>query len=257
MKHVVLSEHALATRKEYVSKTGRPLWRTSYMGSSWRSAEGNPEILPDVVYPVAFLVEQAAGTIVRPHYHTAAQFQVFVEGSGKIGRHALDGVTVHYANAYTTYGPIECGEKGLSYFTLRNGWDLGPQYMPDERERLKQQENRQHRAAVSAEFHALDESDRKTLRSVETHPLLEKAADGLNASWHRLPPGETVTGEDPDNGNGQYWLVVSGTALIGGTILAPRSCIFLASPEPPIKLTAGEGGAEILALQFPKAPSKH
>ena len=55
--------------------------------------------------PMAYLVEQAAGAVVAPHYHQVDQFQLFVGGSGRIGTHALEGVTVHYAGAHSPYGP--------------------------------------------------------------------------------------------------------------------------------------------------------
>ena len=57
--------------------------------------------------------------------HHINQFQVFVDGSGKVGRHAALPITVQYANGYTPYGPIEAGVTGVRYFTLRQQWDPG------------------------------------------------------------------------------------------------------------------------------------
>ena len=69
--------------------------------------------------PTVALIEQPAGFEFMPHFHRQNQFQVFVGGSESIGRHALAPVVVHYAGAYTDYGPRVAGPKGIQYFTLR------------------------------------------------------------------------------------------------------------------------------------------
>lgn len=69
--------------------------------------------------PTVALIEQPAGFEFMPHFHRHNQFQVFVGGSGSIGRHALAPVVVHCAGAYTDYGPRVAGPEGIQYFTLR------------------------------------------------------------------------------------------------------------------------------------------
>ena len=71
--------------------------------------------------PTVALIEQPAGFEFMPHFHRQNQFQVFVGGSGSLGRHALAPVVVHYAGAYTGYGPLLAGPEGIQYFTLRPG----------------------------------------------------------------------------------------------------------------------------------------
>ncbi len=72
-----------------------------------------------MVAPHSFLLEQPPNTTLEAHFHRNNQFQVFVEGGGTIGRHALGPVVVHYAGAYTGYGPLVSGPQGLKYFKLR------------------------------------------------------------------------------------------------------------------------------------------
>ena len=78
-----------------------------------------------VLFPVAYRVHQGPGTVSQPHFHQANQFQVFVEGEGFFGKQPVRAVRAQYAQAFTPYGPIVAGDPGLSYLTLRNGWDPG------------------------------------------------------------------------------------------------------------------------------------
>jgi hypothetical protein len=64
------------------------------------------------------------------------QFQVFVEGDGRIGAHTTTPPTVQYANGHTPYGPIVASAAGIQYFTLRQRWDPGAKYLPASRARL-------------------------------------------------------------------------------------------------------------------------
>ena len=69
--------------------------------------------------PQALLVEQTPNSVVPPHFHGIDQFQGVVNGSGMLGKHRVAPVCIHYANAYTGYGPINAGDDGIYYFTLR------------------------------------------------------------------------------------------------------------------------------------------
>ncbi len=86
--------------------------------------------------PHAFLIEQDPDTTILPHFHRQNQFQVIVGGGGSLGRHAVQPLLVHYAGAYTGYGPIVCGVQEVQYLTLRPRYDSGAQFMPEARERL-------------------------------------------------------------------------------------------------------------------------
>ena len=109
--------------------------------------EADPE--PESLFPMAFLVEQDPGKVVKPHFHQADQFQVVVGGEARMGTHDVTGIAVHYTNRYSAYGPIVATEKGVNYFTLRNGWDPGARYMPEQRLVLKEKRKEPHREAVA------------------------------------------------------------------------------------------------------------
>jgi len=59
---------------------------------------------------------------------------------------------------------------------------------------------------------------------------------------------------DPGRGAGQYWIVVGGS--LHDQRLDKMSCLFLIEDEPALKVVAGPGGVEILAMQFPKTVSR-
>src|SRR5688572_4441868 len=69
--------------------------------------------------PTVFLVEQPPNTTLQPHFHRQNQFQLFVGGGGTFGRAPLQPITVHYAGAYTAYGPLVAAGQGIQYFTIR------------------------------------------------------------------------------------------------------------------------------------------
>jgi hypothetical protein len=169
---------------------------------------------------------------VGAHYHQADQFQVIVGGAGRLGTHDVTAGDVHFAGAWTAYGPLRAGGGGLQYFTLRNGWDPGARYMefPDNRATLRRLPRR-HREAVGE---------------------IAPDADGLCTRRYRLAAGEAVTGPDPGAGGGQFWLLVSGTMTRDGTHLPARSCAFVHPQDAPFNAVAGVDGLELLLLQFPR-----
>ena len=61
-----------------------------------------------------------------------------------------------------------------------------------------------------------------------------------------------MTGPDPGTGGGQFWIVLSGSASArGAALLPPNSCVFVGPDDGALTVTAGNGGAETLCLQFP------
>src|SRR5262245_66091527 len=61
--------------------------------------------------PMAFLAQYDAGDRSCAHYHSVDQFQILVQGSGQFGRHEVAPYCVHFARAYTPYGPLHADEK--------------------------------------------------------------------------------------------------------------------------------------------------
>lgn len=229
---VTASADAVRATRRRASSNGTSFWLTSYMGANRYTQSAGEPPGPGAIYPMAFLVEQDGDEAVGAHYHQADQFQVMIAGSGRLGSHDVAPVAVHFAGAYSPYGPLRAGAGGLHYFTLRNGWDPGASYMefPDNRAGLRAVPRR-HREAVG-----------------ETGA---PAPDGFCARRHRIAPGASETGPDPATGAGQFWLVLSGSLTLRGAALPPNSCVFVYPDEAPLIATAGADGLEVLAMQFP------
>lgn len=246
MPVLVSGEAARANRRAIVSN-GVQAHLTTFIGANRYTASAEPPPGPEAVYPMAFLVEQPAGSVVASHFHESNQFQIVVGGSGSLGRHALQPIAVHYSNAFSAYGPITAGEEGLQYLTLRNGYDRGARYLPAAREELRGVHRRFREAVADATPPAGPPAE------ATTETLLAATPDGLGAWRHRLPPGAPLQGPDPASGDGQFWVVTSG-ALRGadGATLPALSCAFVGPDEAPLAVTAGETGLEVVVVQYPR-----
>jgi hypothetical protein len=234
-------------------KTGNG-WLTTFMGQNRNTLkQGQTPPEAGTLYPMAFLVEKEPHAVTKPHFHEADQYQVIVQGGGRLGTHDVGTVAVHYTDAWSAYGPIVAADEGISWFTLRNAWDSGARYMPAAREQLRaaRVRNFQHREATSPPQPVISAAD-LAHGGVFCAAVIAQTADGM-ATWrYRLPPGASVSGPDPGTGGGQFWIVLSGSATAGGAaLLPPNSCVFVGPHDGALGVTAGDGGAETLCLQFP------
>lgn len=241
----------LATRRR---RTGNG-WNTPFIGKN-RSLlqEGETPPRDDIVYPMAFLVEKDAGAVVHPHFHSADQYQVVVQGGGRLGKHAIGTVAVHYTDAFSAYGPIVAAEEGVSWFTLRNSWDPGARYMPAHRQTLRDARAKiAHREATCGPMPPLSVAALAALTCVSSEAVIQETKDGLGTWRYTVPAGESVIGPAPSSGGGQFWLVTSGSASVpGGALLPPQSCVFVGPDEAVSTMTAGPGGADLICMQFPR-----
>jgi hypothetical protein len=245
------SEVALQTARRKTSNG----WLTTFIGqnrNTLKSGEAAPE--PGVLYPMAFLVEKEPHAVVKPHFHQADQYQVVVQGGGRLGTHDVGTVAVHYTDAWSAYGPITAADEGISWFTLRNAWDSGARYMPAARDQLRtaRAQNFQHREATAGPMLVTSAAELARTDRLVCLPVIERTTDGM-ATWrYRLPPGTAMVGPDPAEGGGQFWIVLSGTMSAGASASLPvNSCIFVAPNDGGLAVTAGDAGAEALCLQFP------
>jgi hypothetical protein len=242
MPLIAAAAEAAATRRR-ASSDGTGFWHTTYLGTNRYRPDAAPPPAQGALYAMAFLVEQDPGSTVRAHFHQADQFQVVLAGDGTLGTHAVAPVAVHFTAAHSAYGPIRAGAAGLTYFTLRNGWDPGARYMPEARAALPRP--RRHREAVGP---APAPTAPTAARRV---PVLAAAPDGLAAWHHHLPAGAPLTGPGPAADAGHYWLVVAGSLHHGSAELGPWSCMFVTPGEPAPAAHAGAAGAALLSLHFP------
>lgn len=252
MIHIKSSHDVERVRHRGSPAEGPQTWVTTYLGPSRGSgAAAEPEAPLGVICPVAYLIDQEPGKSSAPHFHQADQFQVVVAGGGYIGKHAVPTVSVHYAGAYTPYGPIHPGTDGISYMTMRNGFDPGAKRMPHERELLKNG-GRKPRATIGDAIAPLEPEGLLALREPTSTALIAPHADALGAWVYRLAPGSALPGPDPSAGRGQFWLVLGGELAAGAQPSLPRlSCLFVSPDEPALVAKAGASGCEVLALQFP------
>jgi hypothetical protein len=234
-------------------KTGNG-WHTTYIGQNRNTLkEGDAAPADDIIYPMAFLVEKDPGAIVKPHFHQADQYQVIVQGGGRMGIHEVASVAVHYTDRYSAYGPIIAAGEGVSWFTLRNAWDPGARYMPAHRQQLRDARARwQHREATCGPLPPLSGAERAALATASGQEVIAATKDGLGTWRYTLPPLGSVTGPDPASGGGQFWLVASGSAAVPNrALLPPNSCVFVGPEDAAAVLTAGSAGADLLCMQFP------
>ena len=264
MARFVAWQTAEATRRPGESIVGDiKLMRTDFFGPSKffysmskdERMQLHEELLKRPDSPHAFLIEVPGNSETPAHFHRVPQYQVFVHGGGKLGRrHAVEVVTVHYVDEYTGYGPILAANEGLSYFTLRNFFDPGAEYVdrPGVRERLRPSARRY--LVVGPEKIGLCSSESVAARrDIALDCVIEPYDDGLASYVLRAGPGIAATGPDPAAGGGQYWLVLNGSVMHAGIEYARHSLAWVSGSEEPYAATAGDAGFEVGVFQFPRA----
>jgi hypothetical protein len=205
------------------------------------------------VSPQAYTVKQAYENIAHPHYHQTEQWQVIVQGAGKLGRDPVAPVALHFTDPYTAYGPIVPEKEGLTYFTLRARSDPGACMLADQgvkeairpskrRFILKRQDDLRIGTAVAVRARL------KTALDV----VVERHADGLAAWMLRLPPGAKAEWPAECGGAGRHLMVAAGSLLYNDKPLPYESLAFAYAGEGGPDTHAGPDGAEVLIMQYPQ-----
>lgn len=219
----------------------------AYHKAEWLETDRDPQLSPTV-----FLIEQPAGTVLATHFHGQNQFQVVVDGGGTMGPHPLAPYMVHYAGAYTGYGPIIAGPQGLKYFTIRPVFDQGAMMLSTDRHKMVRGPKRHVNSPV---YQPLDEAALARLPGPQCIDLVPLANDKLAVQAWRLPPGGCATALDPAGSSGQFFMVVGGSLLQDGQSLGLWESVYVSPDEAPLVLLAGPQGAQLLLMQSPpKAP---
>ena len=231
---------ALGSRKSAASTRRRMMLPDgfSFQRSDWMST-GNGAVQS----PTIFLVEQPAGSLLRPHFHRNNQFQVVVEGSGRIGRHEVKAGSVHYAGAYTGYGPVVAGPEGLSYFTIRSAFEIGALFVEESRHLLPAGPRYQtygQAPEIAAEVVG---------NEVVVRPCIARQDDDLDAIAVDVPADVTYLPPSPAAA-GQFLLVLQGAIQVGSSLLERWESAYADASEPGQIITASID-AKVLVLQMP------
>ena len=224
-----------AARRKAVPSGGSVIHKTPIIGPLAGETEA----------PTGFLVEQPPDVTIRPHFHFNCQFQVFVAGEGRLGRHPVRPLIVQYVGAHTGYGPIVAGTAApLWYLTLRPSVTSGAHYLPDERDRLDMTIPK--RQVMSPPFDVggpLDET--------RVDACLAPAVDGLAAWTVRLPPRRRIDAPRHPGGVGRYLLVAAGEMRVSDERLGPLGLAWATQDDESVPLEAGDAGLEAIVMQFP------
>jgi hypothetical protein len=216
---------------------------------------GTPTTMPDgsVVSdipdgPQAHVAIQGGDTEpIGTHFHGVDQFQVFVRGSGTVGRHHVVKGTAHYADRYTVYGPLRPGPAGMAYLTLRPVHDTGTSFMPGAREKLADLLEASGRPASDRRNLSLDLQG--PIATGAWHDLVDDE-DGLRISAFAAGPGEAVE-TFCVTGAGAYALVARGSLIPDEGGCAATGSLRWAAPGSSIEGRAEAAGARVVVLQFP------
>lgn len=214
---------------------------STFFKGEWMECGQDP-----VLSPTVFLAEQPPDYTLHTHFHRQNQFQLFVDGTGMLGPASVDPVTVHYAGAYTGYGPLVSGPQGLKYFTIRPVFDTGFIPATEAREKMVRGPKRHAQATIGAPWSA---ERLAALESVEDHFAVAPER-GLAVRHLRLPPNTRWQLAHVADSTGAFLFVLSGTALAAGGQLSLWESVF-AGAEETLDVVAGDSGAELVALHVP------
>lgn len=235
-------------RRRGQTKDGTSCWFTPLIGIGPESAGGAAAALREF-HPVAFLIEQDPRTSLKSHFHDANEFQLFIAGDGLFEKKVIKPLSLHYASAYNPYGPIDAGNSGLSYFTFRDGRDLGPHFMPEERNLLRTQ-RRSTRTAFVENIDNVRRFRDATSNQIDCVQLFPLEDDGFGAPIYYLPPNVGFVGPASGRSAGRWFCVLVGSIGLAEHRLDEHSCAFM-SPDKATAITAGPSGATVMTLQFP------
>lgn len=221
----------------------------TYFKSAWMKAGDDPAFSPTV-----FLVEQPPDVSLRTHFHRNNQFQLFVRGSGSLGPHPLAALTVHYAGAYSGYGPLVSGSDGLAYFTLRSVFETGSLTVAQHADQMKRGPKRQlHSQPVPIATAASLAGQ----MSVTVNDLIPLQVDAIAARLHTLPAYASHGGLDPAGSAGQFYVVLAGALIVGKHKLQAWQSLFVSANEGPLQLVASSQGVQVVCVQMPTKASEY
>jgi len=228
-----------ATRRNRKYPGGALGWK-----SEWMVNGDDPNLSPTV-----FLVEQPANETLPAHFHLNNQFQLFIEGSGRIGARKVGPVTVHYAGAYTGYGPLIAGPEGMKYFTIRTVLEEGAQVIACYEGKVP---DGPRRHATSKPIEIKSAAEIAALTTPEIVNAIEPAEDGLASASVCLPAAANLAPMDLGTGEGLFLFVLAGTIIVAGEVLGEWESLYTGADDHFPLIVAGPEGAQVVTMIPPK-----
>lgn len=200
----------------------------------------------------AFRIDMSANMQLDSHFHIVDQFQIFIAGSGTIGRHNAAMVTAHYADHHTGYGPLIAGDQGMSYLTLRPKSDAGLVKLstPNVRDQL-QPTKRRHRVSSQVVLSIPPVLAHIEAPIIETVMEEKEGDDGMTATVYRLGAHMACSAPDPRSTGGYFIIVMNGSLQHAGEAYEPWSLVWVSQDDNAPTLLAGDKGVEVLVSVFP------
>ncbi len=191
--------------------------------------------------PQAFCVRRPSSQgRLRVHWHPVPQFQYFVGGAGRMVNHEVQRGCVHYADAYTPYGPLDVVADDVAFLTLRATTDHGAFFMPETQTELR-----------TARIDRGHPTPRRNLSFDLAHAaagVVVADDDGLAIEVLDISPTQSARVDPGDAG--AYVVVVGGTLVDALDVVEVNGFRFVAHAE---SLRAGADGARVGVLRFPRA----
>jgi hypothetical protein len=194
----------------------------------------------------AYLVEQK-NYVLRAHLHPVDQFQILYGAPGSLfARRPIADLVVHYADAYTVYGPLVGADPPLRYFTLRAQHTDATEFMPQARALVPKRPGR----SLHRDLDPSTVDGPAPARSVSS-TVLDDQRDGLRVTCVSGGAGAPIT--VPEAGPaGQFSFVVGGSVESGGASYGPETVGWHPAGSAEWVGTAGSDGAALLVLRFPQ-----
>ena len=196
----------------------------------------------------AFLVRVQDG-VVRAHFHPIDQFQILLGAPGsRYQRQELPALTLHYADAYATYGPMSGEDPPLRFFTLRAEASAFTAYMPADRDKLAWRGRRHHQVG----FDRLPLEDFPASGVSRVEQVWDRDEDGLEALAIVAGPSCAITLPATYRTGGQFTMIAEGSVCHDGKECGPESLAWQDAAEPAVHLSTADQGCRLFVLRYPE-----
>jgi hypothetical protein len=199
--------------------------------------------------PQSYLIKQLPNITNPLHFHMQNQFQVFIVGSGSFGRHEVLPYVVHYAGAYTGYGPIIAGDQGLQYLTLRCSRDLGAKFLPAQMKFFKKGPKHHY---TSPSILPEEKQKLNQLNEVLMDWVHYEEKSHLGIGVLKIPPHTEYPISLLQDVAGLFLVVMEGLVFANQQKLVKNENLYIPEGHNTYTVCTADCGVQILFLQMPK-----